>query len=318
MDSTNSEVAHEIPPMIRIYKDGRVERLLGTETVPPSFDPKTNVESKDVVYSPENNLSVRLYLPKNTHQNQKLPILVYFHGGGFCIETAFSPTYHCYLNSLVSGANIIAVSVDYRRAPEHCLPAAYNDSWTALKWVASHFDQKGPEDWLNHHANFDRVFLYGDSAGANIAHRMAMKHGHEEKLDVVNVEGIILCHPYFCGHEIIAGETSGSRNREFAGKLWQIVCPSSSGVDDPWIDPTKDPNLGGLGCSRVQVIVSEKDFLRGRGWYYAEKLRGSGWSGDLEVIDFKGEDHVFHLFKPTCDKAVAMMKKVVSFINLEG
>ena len=66
MDSTDSELALDLSPMMRIYKDGRVERLMGTETVPPSFDPKTNVESKDIVYSLEHHLSVRLYLPNKT------------------------------------------------------------------------------------------------------------------------------------------------------------------------------------------------------------------------------------------------------------
>ncbi|KAK2665127.1 hypothetical protein Ddye_003701 [Dipteronia dyeriana] len=319
MDSTNvSELVIDLPPMLRFYKDGRLERLMGTEIVPPSFDPKTNVESRDSIYSPEHNLSVRLYLPKNTQQNQKLPLVVYFHGGAFIIETAFSPTYHNYLNMLVSEANIIAVSVDYRRAPEHYVPAAYDDSWTALKWVASHFNGKGPEDWLNRHADFERVFLSGDSAGANIAHRMAIKHGHEEKLEMLNVKGMILCHPYFWGSETVSGETDDLSKRAMIGGLWQIACPNTTGVDDPWINPGKDPNLVRVGCSRIQVIVSEKDILRGRGWHYAQQLRESGWSGDLEVIDFKGEDHVFHLFKPTCEKAVAMLKRIVSFINLDG
>ncbi|KAK0583282.1 hypothetical protein LWI29_035410 [Acer saccharum] len=272
MDSTDSELALDLSPMMRIYEDGRVERLTGTETVPPSFDPKTNVESKDIVYSLEHHLSVRLYLPKNTQQNQKLPLLIYFYGGSFLLGSAFSPGFHNYLNSLVFEAKIIEVSVDYRLAPENPVPAAYEDSWTTLKWVASHFNGKGSEDWLNRHADFQRVFLSGDSAGANIANRMAIKHGHEEKLEVINVKGIILCCPYFWGNEIIAA---------------------------------------------VQVFVSEKNLFRERGWYYAAKVRESGWSGDLEVTDFNGEDHDFHLIKPTCEKAVAMPNSIVSFINLE-
>lgn len=105
--------------------------------------------------------------------------MVYFHGGGFCVHTAFSSTYNNYLNNLVSEANIIAVSVDYRRAPKNPVPCAHDDSWTAIKWVASHVDGDGPEDWLNHYADFQRVFFAGDSSGANIAHHMGVRHCQE-------------------------------------------------------------------------------------------------------------------------------------------
>lgn len=140
---------------MRIYKDGTIERLVGNDIVPPSFDPKINVDSKDVVYAPQNNLSTGLYTPKNTKdQNQKIPLVVYFHGGGFCVHTPFSSTYNNYLNKLVSEANIIAVVVDYRTAPENPVPYAHDDSWIVLKWVAYHVDGNGPEGWLNHYADF--------------------------------------------------------------------------------------------------------------------------------------------------------------------
>ncbi|KAK1560892.1 hypothetical protein Q3G72_031982 [Acer saccharum] len=141
MDSSNEEIAYDFSPFFIVYKDSRVVQLKGNVTVPPSLDPKTNVESKDIVYLDTENigLSARVYIPGSTHQNQKLPLLVNFHGGCFCMESAFSPTYHNYLNSLVAEAGVIAVSVEYRQAPENPVPCPHNDSWTALKWVASHF-----------------------------------------------------------------------------------------------------------------------------------------------------------------------------------
>ncbi|KAJ4716341.1 Alpha/beta hydrolase-3 [Melia azedarach] len=316
MASTNpaSEIAQDFSPMVKIYKDGRVERLKGTDVVPPSFDPKTNVESKDSLYSPENGLSVRLYIPRNTNQNQKLPLLVYFHGGGFCIESAFSPVYHNYLNALVSEANIVAVSVDYRLAPENPLPCAYDDSWDALKWVASHVNGEGPEDWLKFHADFQRVFFAGDSAGANLAHHMAIRHGREI-LNGVKVVGIILAHPYFWGKEPVGTEVTDVLKRGYIEELWRFTCPSTTGCDDPLINPAVGSNLESLGCSRVMVFVAEQDLLRARGWFYYEKLKESGWKGDVEIIETEGEQHVFHLFNPNCENAVAMLKRFASFFN---
>ncbi|KAL2469931.1 putative carboxylesterase [Abeliophyllum distichum] len=102
-------------------------------TPPPVYPPKTNI-------SPV--VQARLYLPKLTDPHQKLPVLVYYHGGGFCVESAFSFLDQRYMNILAAEAKALIVSVEYRLAPEHPLPVAYEDSWTALQWVASHVIEK--------------------------------------------------------------------------------------------------------------------------------------------------------------------------------
>ncbi|KAL6963975.1 hypothetical protein U1Q18_034980 [Sarracenia purpurea var. burkii] len=316
MDSISSELVADLPPFLRLYKNGRVERLVGTDVVPPLTDPESGVQSKDVVVDQETAVSARLFLPKTTDPNQKLPLLVYFHGGGFYIETAFSPLYHNYLNSLAAEASVVAVSVDYRRTPEHPLPAAYGDSWTAVKWIASHSARgsSGEDEWLKTRVDFDRVFFGGDSAGANIAHHMAIRVG-SEGLAGVNLVGIVLIHPYFGGKDPIGGERDDLNGKEFADKLWKFAFPSSSGSDDPLFNPGMDPKLSGLGCRKVIVFVAEKDLLSDRGWRYKEDLEKSGWGGTAEVVEAAEENHVFHLINPTCDNAVAMLKRVAAFLN---
>ncbi|KAM1044566.1 hypothetical protein ACFX2J_035476 [Malus domestica] len=310
---SNEEVAYDLTPLIKVYKDGRVERLQGTATVPPS-----TVQSKDIVISQQPPVSARLYLPKSTET--KLPLLVYFHGGGFCINSAFSPKYHNYLNSLVSEANVVAVSVEYRLAPENPLPAAYDDSWAALKWVASHFDgtrnvDEEDDDWLSSYADSQRVFFSGDSCGATLAHYMGVRIG-SEGLVGVKLIGVVLVDPYFWGEELIGGEiTLPAAEREFIAALWRFTYPSTIGSDDPLINPQKDPKFGELGCGKVLVFVAELDVLKYRGLYYGEALRKSGWNGVVEVIETKGKDHNYHLSDPTCENAVAMQKKIVSFLN---
>ena len=61
---------------------------------------------------------------------------------------------------------------------------------------------KGNEYWLNSYVDFDKVFLMGDSAGANLAHYMGMRHGLE-KLEGVKIEGMTLFYPYFRGKKPI-------------------------------------------------------------------------------------------------------------------
>lgn len=110
----------------------------------------------------------------------------------------FCSTYHNYVTTLAAKANVLVVSVDYRLAPEHLVPAAYEDSWAALKWVASHFNVNGHgphvynyEAWLSEYADFGHVFLAGDSAGGNIVHNMAVQASFED-LNGMKLSGICL------------------------------------------------------------------------------------------------------------------------------
>lgn len=87
MASPTLKLPIHIPNYVRVYKDG-------TQTVPPSTNPITGVQSKDFVIDPERGLSARLYIPKIANpNNKKLPLLTCFHCGGFCIKTAASPNY---------------------------------------------------------------------------------------------------------------------------------------------------------------------------------------------------------------------------------
>ncbi|QCD83183.1 probable carboxylesterase 12 [Vigna unguiculata] len=314
MDSTSSEVALDLSPFLKIYKDGHAERISGCEVVPPGADSATNVISNDVVISKDDDVSARIFTPKLSDQSEKLPLLVYFHGGGFCIETPFSPPYHKFLNSVVSKAHIVAVSVHYRRAPEHPVPIAYEDSWTSLQWVASHLNGNGPVESLNRHADFGNVFFAGDSAGANIAHHMALRVGIHG-LPGINLQGIVLVHPYFWGAERIGSEVQKLDKVSVVDGLWSFTCPASTGSDDPLLNPAKDPNLGKLASKRVLICVAENDLLKDRGWYYKELVEKSEWQGVAEVMEAKGEDHVFHLFDPDCDSAVSLLHRIASFIN---
>lgn len=306
MDSTpSSEIVYEIPMFFQVYKDGRVERFRKHDFVPPSDNPITGVRSKDVVIVPENNVTVRLCLPKITQTDQKFPLLVYFHGGGFAIESAFSTYYDSYLHSIAAETNVFAISVEYRLAPEHKIPSCYDDSWVVMKWVAQHANgEQGTEPWLGSHADFSRVFLAGDSAGANIAHNMMMQASvDEDKLgDGLKLVGMALVHPYF-------GNNGPDR-------IWSYCCPENPNTDDPRFNPAAHPSLlSKLVCSKILICTGEKDFIRDRGWTYYEALKKCGWKGEVEIKETEGEEHVFHLVTPTCDKAKALMKWLADFFQ---
>jgi acetyl esterase/lipase len=299
MASSDSEITHKFR-YFDVYKDGRVVlRHPITEKIPPSDDPLTGVRSKDVIISSEPPVSARIFLPNSADTTQKLPLLFYVHGGGFCKQSAFSRKYHDFLNTFVAEANAIAVSVEYGLFPTRPIPACYEDSWAGLQWVASHSNGKGPEPWLNDHADFQRVFVAGDSAGGNISHTLLVRVG-SIGLPGVKVVGAVLVHPYFGGTEF--------------DQMWLYMCPTNSGLEDPRMSPNAE-DLAKLGCERVLVFVAEKDDLMDPGKRYYEELKKSGWAGSVEIVENSGEEHCFHLSNLKYEKAVDLIEKLVSFVK---
>lgn len=295
------DVAFDLFPFFRIYKDGRVQRLqIASDIVPADADdPKSAFRSKDVTILADPAISVRIFIPSSADPNRKLPLILYVHGGAFCFESAFNLQYHTHVGSLATKANAVAVSVEYRLTPEHPIAACYDDCWDALRWVATHVNRDGPEPWLNKHADLDRICLAGDSAGANICHHLAARAGSSaEQLGGVKVVGMALIHPFF-------GDGGDDR-------LWKFLCSDQTRPVRPSIE-----ELAKLPCRRVKVFLAEEDFLKFGGRNYDEDLKRSGWNGAVETVEHDGEGHVFHLKKPQCEKALDLLEQLSTFINLD-
>ncbi|KAL6953934.1 hypothetical protein U1Q18_007283 [Sarracenia purpurea var. burkii] len=281
-------------------------------TLPPPI-PKPEVIYKDVRVAP--GVCVRIYVPKSVDPNQKLPFVVYIHGGGFVNLSAFLPPYDDYCYWLVRKANVVVVSIEYRRGKDYPIPIPFNDSWAALKWVASHFSGTGPEELINKHVDFSRVFLLGDSAGGTIVHNMAMRVGLE-KPKGLKITGITLMFPYFCGSKPIgSAEPVNATLSNGCGKIWLDAGGAALGLDDTRVNPLVDSKLSRLGCQKVLVIIAEKDYFRDRGFYYYKTLSKSGWKGKAEVMEIRGQGHDFQLYYPYSKDAQDMLQHVISFIN---
>ncbi|ONM55514.1 putative carboxylesterase 2 [Zea mays] len=247
MEPDVDEVVFDAPGYFRIYKNGRVDRFNEPVLVAAGVDDSSGVSSKDVVLDADTGLSVRLFLP-NRHGpcGEKLPVLVYFHGGGFIIGSAKSAMYHNYLTALASAAGVLAVSVDYRLAPEHQLPAAYDDCWAALRWAASARD-----GWIAEHGDAGRVFVAGDSAGGNIVHNVLMKASSADK-GAPRIEGAVLLHAFFGGSTAIdvEPERAGGFIRCFARMADRASSLAAvariGGRLPPWPFPVRDagPDAG--------------------------------------------------------------------------
>ncbi|WCJ21689.1 alpha/beta-Hydrolases superfamily protein [Euphorbia peplus] len=299
--SSDNELTHDFR-FFKVYKDGRVHmNLTHWETIPPSDDPTTGVRCKDVIISTQPHISVRIFLPKLHNPDEKIPLLFYIHGGGFSMMSPSSPHYDRYCKTLAFDANTIVVSVEYGLFPTRPIPACYDDSWEALKWVANHVNGSGDNEWLNQYADFERVFVGGDSAGGNISHTLAYRVGTIGLPVGVKFVGVVLVHPFFGGSE--------------DDLMWvYMCCGDGSGLDDPKMNPPLE-DLEKLGCEKILIFVAEVDHLNGPGKSYFDKLKKSGWKGSCELVENEKEEHCFHLPRPHCDNAVKLQKKIVAFMK---
>ncbi|KUI33795.1 lipase [Mycobacterium sp. GA-2829] len=112
---------------------------------------------------PAGDIAIRVYRPETAESAP--PVVVFFHGGGFALGDLDTHDGECRRHA--AAAEAVVVSVDYRLAPEHPYPAAVEDAWTALQWVAAH--------GADLDADTARLAVAGDSAGGNLAAVVAQR-----------------------------------------------------------------------------------------------------------------------------------------------
>src|ERR1700729_4189917 len=118
--------------------------------------PELRVENR-TIDGPAGFVGIRIYWPPPGSGDGAAPVVVYFHGGGFVIGDL--DTHDGTARQHAVGASAVVVSVEYRLAPEHPYPAAIDDAWAAVHWVAEHGSEIG--------ADASRLAVAGDSAGGH-------------------------------------------------------------------------------------------------------------------------------------------------------
>ncbi|KAK3027751.1 hypothetical protein RJ639_042243 [Escallonia herrerae] len=136
---------------------------------PPNPKPFNGVKSYDVSVDPSRNLWFRAFVPTDHCSPGYLPVVVYFHGGGFVTFGPDSRPFDALCRHLSGSIPAVVVSVNYRLAPEHRYPAQYEDGFEALKFLDDN-PQELPEN-----ADLSRCFIAGDSAGGNLGHHVAKR-----------------------------------------------------------------------------------------------------------------------------------------------
>lgn len=220
-------------------------------------------------------LPARLYAP----EGEGLPVLVFFHGGGFTVGSIATHDTLCRVLSLRSGCAVI--SVDYRLAPEHRFPTASNDAWDAFSHIARNAAQ-----WR---LDGSRIAVGGDSAGGTLAAVCAIL-ARDAGLPVALQ---LLIYPGMAAHQ----DTDSHRRYAEGPLLGEALISWFFGLyvhtraerDDWRFAPLNADDLEGvapawIGLAEIDPVVDE-------GIAYADRLRAAGVAVDLEI--YRGVIHEF-------------------------
>ncbi|CAN4115178.1 unnamed protein product [Withania somnifera] len=153
------------------------------------------VMSKDVDLDINKKTWLRIYVPRRDHGDGKLPVIFYYHGGGFVFFHANSSIWDDFCHGLAEKLGAMVITLEYRLTPENRLPAAYDDVMDGLYWIKSTQDE-----WVRNYSDLSNVYLFGSSAGGNIAYHAGLRAATKYKeLEPVKIKGLILHQPYFSG-----------------------------------------------------------------------------------------------------------------------
>lgn len=226
----------------------------------PATVAKHWVPSNDRQYFP-----VYEFRPANTHPDEKLPAVVYYHGGAFVLTYASSHVAN--LAKYASRLNCAVFMVDYRLAPQHLFPKGFEDCWAALQWV------KDKAEWL--HVDAGRIAVMGDSAGGCLSAGIAQKALDEN----FPLRGQCLVYPALDNTCSTYSATSFSDAPIFNGvankRMWEVYLPGhAAGNVPPYAAPAGRQDLAGLCPAYIET--AEFDPLRDEGQEYARRLSAAG------------------------------------------
>jgi acetyl esterase len=250
-DPSRPPTASQTPEEVRT-----AYRLFASMAGPP---PELHSIENQLIARPSGELPIRIYRPRPGI----LPVLVWIHGGGWVIGDL--ETDHTRCAQMALRGDVVVVSIDYRLAPEHPFPAAYEDTIAAVRWVAAHASELGVDPAA--------IGLGGDSAGGNLTAAAAQ--------GLRDLGGSPLCFQLLVYPAVDnRGDYPSMRDNASGYYLTKDGMDWFESHYSPTVDPTdprRNPLLGSLiGLPPAHVITCEFDPLRDEGAAYATALSAAG------------------------------------------
>ena len=285
---------HELPPeKCRELFTGLCVSLQGDVV---SMDSVTN----QTIDGPNGDIPIRIYNPKKTQE--KLPLIVLFHGGGWVIGDLESHDNMC--RYLAKASEAILVAVDYRLAPENKFPSGVDDCIAATDWVCKHGADIGGDT--------GKVVVTGDSAGGNMAAVVAQQLKGKIALQVLIYPVTDLTGTDYASRGKFGGGEYllSMADMEYFGGHYSNNPEELAG---PKASPITQADLSGL--APALTITAGYDPLVDEGKAYADKLKEAGVKSEYKC--FEGTIHGFTLFPAALTSAQEGLDLIADYIKRE-
>lgn len=229
---------------------------------------------------------IRLTIYRPGTKRNDIPCLVYFHGGGFCLEDA--PYIHEHMGKYAAKAECAVVFVHYRTSGKHPFPIPFTDCWAGLEYV-----RQNSEDLR---INRQRIAVGGDSAGGALAAACTLRSRAEGKSDICFQ---MLIYPVLDARMKTVSmkkyTDSPVWNARLSKKMWEIYLKNGTFGKRCYASPAETEDFHDLPPAYIEV--EQYDCLHDEGINYWRNLKKEGIPAEIQ--DVKGTFHGFDVFMKT-------------------
>lgn len=249
---------------------------------------------KDTQIFTENKNSIALRIIRPANNNEKLPAIIYLHGGGWVMGGKES--FDMLIKQLAINTNSVVIFPEYSRSPEAKYPVALKEIYSVLEYIYENPDEFNIDN--------DSIAIAGDSAGANMATVTALKaknqNGPKIKFQclfypVTNADMDTKSYDLFKD-----GPWLSKKAMEW---FFEAYAPDKESRNDIYVSPLKADEEDLKGLPPTLIITAENDVLRDEGEAYARKLDSAGV--DVLNIRINGTIHDFLMLNALSDTRCA-------------
>lgn len=263
------------------YEEAR-QVLIDTQTKGTTVMPAADVE--EIAFKVANsNDEIKVYTvrPVGT-ENQALPGVVYFHGGGWVLGNF--TTHERLMRDMATQTNAVMVFVEYSPAPEKKHPAQLNETYAILKYVSENAARFGIDG--------DQIAIAGDSVGG----QMVAVNAVRAKAEGLPLDSMVMFYP------VTTADLTSQSYKLFADGpwltkasmewFWNAYLPKNINSANPMISPLNYSQKDLAGLPPALVITDANDVLRDEGEAFASKLTLAGVKTQSTRYDFTTHDFV--------------------------